>query len=478
MTATKTQTLTLSCRETIKKMDKPLVITTYANIIGDRYYLARPEGNSQDEQRFEMYRRYIPGLKMNYVYYYDTTDDEDLLKRNPGLSLEALARKRAFVEGMDFSKILSPAELAQRVNLGPEEYHLVRQLQYGDRKTFLRFFNDMQQYASEQEITAALERLVYPGRIPRIGFLMGNNERSNYKAGDADYKTVTNELGFRYSLINQGFDVDTVSLQNGELDTAWTALVIADPKIRFTAAELAKISRYIAAGGNMLITGEPDRQDVLGPLLSGLGVGFTPGRLVRPGTDFAADFVLSKITVGADSCHRDFKALRLSNAVISMPGATALSYHPHDSLFTMHEVLVSSGGDTWQRSRPLDVDSGDISYEPGLGDRKGVFPLALALTRKLAGREQRIMVVGDADFMSNAEMDRHVPRTENFDFITGVFRWLDDDRFPVDTRRPKTGDILNMGRDAILLVRVVFFGILPLLLALGGTILLVSRKRR
>jgi ABC-2 type transport system permease protein len=126
----------------------------------------------------------------------------------------------------------------------------------------------------------------------------------------------------------------------------------------------------------------------------------------------------------------------------------------------------------------LDVDSGDISYEPGLGDRKGVFPLALALTRKLAGREQRIMVVGDADFMSNAEMDRHVPRTENFDFITGVLRWLDDDRFPVDTRRPKTGDILNMGRDAILLVRVVFFGILPLLLALGGTILLVSRKRR
>ncbi len=203
-----------------------------------------------------------------------------------------------------------------------------------------------------------------------------------------------------------------------------------------------------------------------------------PGRLVRPGTDFAADFVLSGLAVGADSCSPDLKSLRSSNAVVSMPGAAALDYHAHDSLFTIRPVLESSGDDTWLRSRPLPVDSGDISYDPGRGDRKGVFPLALALTRKLAGREQRIMVVGDADFMSNAEMDRHAPRTENFDFITGVFRWLDDGRFPVDTSRPRTGDILNMGRDAVMLVRVIFFGVLPLLLILGATVLLVSRKRR
>ena len=457
MTATKTQTLTLSCREAIKKMDKPLVINTYVNIIGDRYYLARPEGNSDDEQRFEMYRRYIPGLKMNYVYYYDTTDDEELLKRNPGLSLEALARKRAFVDGLDFKTILSPAQIAQRVNLGPERYHLVRQLQYGERATFLRYYDDMQQYASEQEITAALERLVDPQLVPRIGFVVGNGERNNYKAGDADYRTVTSELGFRHSLINQGFDVDTVSLQNGELDTTLTALVIADPKIRFTAGELGKIGRYIAAGGNMLITGEPGGEEVMNSLVSGLGVGFIPGRLVRPGTDFAPDFILAGLAAGADSCGREFAALRAGGAVLSMPGVTALSFKSDDSLFTIRPVLMAADG-------------------------RGVLPVALALTRKLGvgqgGREQRIMVVGDADFMSNAEMDRHVPRTENFDFSTGVFRWLNYGRFPVDTSRPRTGDVLHMDRDAVLVVRVVFFGVLPLLLALGGTILLVSRKRR
>jgi len=478
MTATKTQTLTLACRQAIEKMDKPLRITTYSNIIGDRFYLDRPDGNSADEQRFDMYRRYMPDMKMDYVYYYDSTDDEDLLKHNPGLSLEALARKRAFVEGMDFRTILSPAQVKKRVNLGPENYHLIRQLQYGDRWTFLRFFDDMMQYASEQEITAALERLVDPAGVPRIGFLTGSGERSSFKAGDADYKTVTNEHGFRYSLINQGFDVDTVSLAGAAagagavgaaagLDTGWAALVVADPKVGFSAAGVDSLRRYVAAGGNMLICGEPARQGVLAPLLSGLGVGFGRGELVRPSSDFAADFVLAGV---ADSCPAAFKVL--GDGVVALPGVGAL---------TVGLGAADGGPDAAQGRGPGAAGDSGFTARPVLvseGTQGGAFPVALALTRRVAGREQRIMVMGDADFMSNAEMDRHVPKTENFDFCTAVFRWLDYGRFPVDTRRPKTRDILNMSHDAVWMVRLVFFGILPLLLILGGVVLLVGRKRR
>jgi len=80
MTATKTQTLTKAAREVIEKMDKPLRITTYVNLLAEKYYLARPEGNSMDEARFDEYRRYIPGLQMDYVYYYDKTDNEELYR--------------------------------------------------------------------------------------------------------------------------------------------------------------------------------------------------------------------------------------------------------------------------------------------------------------------------------------------------------------------------------------------------------------
>jgi ABC-2 type transport system permease protein len=108
----------------------------------------------------------------------------------------------------------------------------------------------------------------------------------------------------------------------------------------------------------------------------------------------------------------------------------------------------------------------------------GSVPVAVALTRRVGVKEQRIMILGDADFMSTAEMDRHSPRTANFDFTTGLFSWLNYDVFPVDTSRPKTSDAIDIKRDGILLVRVVFFCILPLLLLAYGTLLLVIRKRR
>jgi ABC-2 type transport system permease protein len=88
------------------------------------------------------------------------------------------------------------------------------------------------------------------------------------------------------------------------------------------------------------------------------------------------------------------------------------------------------------------------------------------------------MIVGDADFMSTAEMVRHTPKTANFDFTTELFSWLNYGAFPVDTSRPKTFDAININRDGILLVRIVFFCILPLLLLTYGTLLLVIRKRR
>ena len=446
MTATRTQTLTAATRKVIEKMDKPLRITTYVNLLAEKYYRARPEDNSMDEARFDQYRRYIPGLEMDYVYYYDTTSNDDLYKNNPGLSLQALARKKAYVEGIDFRNVLSPMQIRQQIDLRPEENRLVRFLRYGDRKTALRYFDDMMTFASEEEFTAALKRLVEPETVPRIGFLTGNGERTNARAGDADYKTLTEELGFRNSLINQGFDVDTVSVSAGAIDTGLTALVIADPKTAFTEVDLVKIKQYIASGGNLLIAAEPDRQGLLNPIVKDLGVAFAPGRLTQKSEDFAPDFVLAHFSAEADAFSVQLASLRKERGIVAMPGVTGVEYGGSRDIVPL---LVS-----------------------------GPVPVAVALTRKTGLKEQRIMIVGDADFMSTAEMVRHIPRTANFDFTTELFSWLNYGAFPVNTSRPKTFDAININRDGILVARIVFFCILPLLLLIYGTVLLVFRKRR
>jgi ABC-2 type transport system permease protein len=448
MTATKTQTLTAATREIITHMDKPLRITTYVNLLAEKFYRARPEDNSMDEARFDQYRRYIPGLKMDYVYFYDTTSNDQLYKDNPGLSVQALARKKAYAEGIDMRGVLSPAQLRQQIDLRPEENRLVRFLSYGDRKTALRYFDDMMTYASEQEFAAALKRIVEPSTVPRIGFLTGNGERTNARAGDADYKTITEELGFRNSLINQGFDVDTVSLNGGgAIDTNLTALVIADPKTAFSAADLAKIQQYISRGGNLLIAGEPDRQGLLNPIVKELGVTFAEGRLTQKSEDFAPDFVLSHFSPEADGFSGTLASLRRAKGIVAMPGVTSLQYG--GSPFHIVPLLVS-----------------------------GPAVVTAALTRNIGSKEQRIVIAGDADFMSTAEMVRHIPRTANFDFTTELFSWLSNGIYPVDTSRPTTSDAIDIKRDGILVVRIVFFCILPFLLLACGTLLLVIRKRR
>jgi ABC-2 type transport system permease protein len=449
-----------------------------------------------DEARFDQYRRYIPDLKMDYVYYYDTSDNAELYKDNPGLSLTALARKKAYVEGIDFREVLNPARIRRQINLRPEENRLVRFLSYGDRKTALRYYDDMMTFASEKEFNAALKRLVEPEKIPRIGFLTGNGERINARAGDADYKTVTQELGFRYSLINQGFDVDTVSTTSltslttnpRTLDTSLTTLVIADPKTAFADSDLAKIKQYISAGGNLIIAGEPGRQALLNPIVQDLGLTFTGDRLICKSQDFAPDFVLAKFSPAGDAFGQN-ASLRKEHGIVSMPGATSIAPLPGSAgIAPLPATGIASAPSTGIASAP----STGIASAPATGIASTpttsfhTLPLlvsdsntlAVAMTRKIGPKEQRIIIIGDADFMSTAEMQRHSPQTNNFDFITELFSWLDNGEFPVDATRPKTSDAININRDGISLVRIVFFCILPLLLLAGGTILLITRKRR
>jgi len=433
----------------IKKMVKPLKITTYINILDENYYLGKPESKSEDEKSFMQYRRFIPGLQMDYVYYYDKSKNTSLYKNNPGLSSEALARKVADIQGLDFNTITTPAQIRKMVDLHTEENRLVRQLTYGDQKTFLRYFSDMMIYPSEQEITAALKRLIEPGKIPTFTFLTGNNERSIDRAGDADYKTATKEMSFRYSLINQGFNVDTVCLQNQAISEKTTILCIADPKTQFTKTDLDKIQQYIARGGNLLVSGEPGRNPAVNPVLQTLGVQLSTDTIKEKSRDFAPDFILASFTKEAASISSKYKMWSDANAIVSMPGVTGLNY----------------------------IKAGGFDVVPILQDKKNM-PLALILTRKINNRQQRIYVSGDADFMSSAELYRGRPATTNFYLMTEVFSWLNYGEFPVDVYKPKLLDVVSNDVKGLFVIRLFFFGILPISLLIWGTSLLVYRKKR
>ncbi|MBO9153487.1 Gldg family protein [Chitinophaga sp. GCM10012297] len=449
MTATKTHTLGPQSRELIEKMDQPLKITTYVNILDNNFYLGAPEKKSADERILTPYRRFMPDLEMDYVYYYDFSNNEGLYKNYPGESDAAIAKKVADIQELDYKKVLSPEQIKKTVDLGPEENRLVRLLQYGNKKTFLRYYNDIRIYPGEQEFTAALKRLITPDDMPLVVFLRGNGERSITKAGDADFRMFVNELTFRGALINQGFNVDTVNLVNDEIPATTSVLVIADPKTALPPDAQAKLGQYIAGGGNLLVIAEPGSQEILNPVLQQLDVQAGSAPVTEESRDYAPDFILARFSDSAGAINPKFSAYRADKGVVSMPGAVSLQYGQQHGFHTIPLLVAKNNG-----------------------------ALAIAAERKVNGKTQRIVVTGDADFMSSGELARRKPYIWNQPLITEMFRWFTYGKFPVNTGAIKSKDAIDTNDKGILTMRIFFFGVIPGLLLVFATVLLLYRRRR
>lgn len=103
----------------------------------------------------------------------------------------------------------------------------------------------------------------------------------------------------------------------------------------------------------------------------------------------------------------------------------------------------------------------------------------LALTRQVGDREQRIVVLGDADCISNSEllMNRIGVQTSNFSLITGMFRWLSYGEFPLSITRPAFKDtVLELTREGMPLTSLLLTWIFPALFVLGGVGVWMKRR--
>lgn len=651
-TANKSRTLTPQVQQIIAELgDEPLEITAYNNLLGRYWSLGSPTSYNQNVSRWEPYMRFKPNIKLNTAYYYDTALDNSLtMFSSKGKTLKETAENYAKTMDLNFKMFKSPEEMRAILDLRPELNRYVMQLKWKDRTTFLRVFNDQQVWPGETEVAAALKRLLQ-AKLPKIAFLTGDLERDIHKNGDKQYQTLTNLSTFRHALVNQGFDVDTVSLETQEIPSDISTLVLADPKIELTSVTLEKLQKYIAGGGNMLITTEPGRQSIINPLLNQLGIQLMDGMIVQASKDHSPDLVAPILTNFGGELSKTLKRSAADSAKVSMPGVSGLAVLP-GTPFEAKPLLLTDRAVTWNKMKQLDLslvtsaavsgrptavkpvavedeekdnttepvkratvksntldkpitvgapaatvskgvvrmdsvsgdhaasgaepvegerkivrlstngerrqlvrrdsanssgvstvkagemkitrievtpgkdnvlkqavpgkrndapvkvvaaapkpgvdkplvpaegedqatkrrralEAGTVLFTPAEGDVKASFPTAVSLTRQIAGKEQRIIVAGDADFMSNSELQRANLRTVNFTFNTGVFSWLSNGEFPIDASRPPPKDNkLKLDTEEVKVLRILYIWILPGLLFAFGSILLIRRKRK
>ncbi|KIO47478.1 ABC transporter permease subunit, partial [Sanguibacteroides justesenii] len=228
-TETKQNTLTQNSQDIVARMDGKLKITTYVNIMDDYSWIGMPSYRNWDLRNFRQYLRFKPDITMKYVYYYDSVKNmKNLEKRYPNMTFEEIVKKTIELYGLDSNKILKPEQIREQIDLKPEMNRFVRLLERENgQKTFLRVFDDMMIFPGETEISAAFKRIVM--KLPKVGFLTGHGERNTEREGDRDYSMFTQDKPFRYSLINQGFDFESVTLDK-EVPADVNILVIAETR--------------------------------------------------------------------------------------------------------------------------------------------------------------------------------------------------------------------------------------------------------
>ena len=124
--------------------------------------------------------------------------------------------------------------------------------------------------------------------------------------------------------------------------------------------------------------------------------------------------------------------------------------------------LFMSDSTCWNELENTEIVDQEVVFNPDAGEVQKSYPLALALSRKMGEREQKIIILGDADCLSDGELtrNRNPLWAANYVIIQGSFFWLSDGEVPIDVRlrMQLTGNYLweRRGRRFLIMLCLVF----------------------
>ncbi|MCB1733922.1 MAG: GldG family protein [Gammaproteobacteria bacterium] len=315
---------------------------------------------------------------------------------------------------------------------------------------------------SEQSISNALLRLSRGGER-RVLFLSGHGERAPEGEANFDWRD------FSAAMAKRGLTAAALNLAvaNSVPDNA-AVLVVADPRTDLLAGERQALADWIAKGGSLLWLAEP-RRPLPEDMAALLGVQTQPGTVVDANTSALGirdpSFALVAEYDAANPVTRDFKVLTV------YPQAAPVDRIDGAVSDWQVQPLLQTLPRSWAETGPL---RDKIGYDADT-ERAGPLPIGLTLTRRIGDREQRVAVIGDADFLANS----YLGNAGNLDLGLALFNWLaHDDRLVAIPA--KTAPDVDMAFTPALSA-VIGFGVLlglPLSLLAVGAWVWWRRRRR
>lgn len=312
---------------------------------------------------------------------------------------------------------------------------------------------------SDEQVANALARLARGGERLLV-FLGGHGERSPERGANHDLSTWAAQLQKR------GIRTYTLTLSEARtIPQNTAALIIAAPQTRLLPGEVGAIKDYLAHGGNLLWLHDPGPAMGLEPVAEMLGLEFQPGVIVDPASRAITGGPATFTVVAKYGVHPLVRGLA-SLTLFPLAGGIQATPPKDWQAASVLDTLSSAWSETGQLRQ-------DIRFDRG-ADIAGPLTLGVALTRQHEQREQRVVVVGDGDFLSNT----YVGNGGNLDLGMNLASWvaLDEANINVPARTaPDTA--LNLSQTAQIVIAAGFLALLPLGLFGGGIAVWLRRRR-
>ncbi len=477
-TYAKSNTLSEESQAVIKKLDGAMTMTTYVNILGKSYIAGLPHNRNYDIERFEEYIRFKPEIKMKYVYYYHQAYNPSLDSKYPDMNDEERVKALCKISSLN-PKIFKPFDELKKDKdlISAEGYQFIRVLEKEDgTREVLRLFDDRHEHPNEPEITATFKRLSEPAQM--IAFSEGYGSRIIDRYESRSFSSIATNLWFRYSVVNQGFDSKSVDLDKDNLDDV-DVLAISDLAKPLSDVAQKKVEEFIERGGSMIIFGEHNRGENMNKIVNKLGVKFYDGIVAQSGALSSPTSIRSVYTEEAAKLNHTFESMKSWGYGVSTPTVVAIDYSGAKD-FEVTPIMKTSDS-TWVDYNTTDIVDGEFICGDDRNEKLGSLVTSINMSREINGTTQRIIIVGDSDFIANEELSLSRPGSSvnNIQWLLGSLRWLSDDKYPISTKGPRNIDNkINVSGGWRTPIQLLFMLIIPLAIAVSGVMTIIKRQKK